>query len=124
MFVFDFEVFMHDWMVVFKDVYSGEYTKIVNNAEELKTFYGKNKKKIFFGYNNKSFDNIIFNAILSDVDPYSTMILLFSGVNIFEVYKSLEIRWFPLATFDLMQDILGMSLKEADRKSTRLNSSH
>ena len=54
MFVFDFEVFMHDWMVVFKDVYSGEYTKIVNNAEELKTFYGKNKKKIFFGYNNKS----------------------------------------------------------------------
>ena len=122
MFVFDFEVFMHDWMVVFKDVYSGEYTKIVNNAEELKTFYGKNKKKIFFGYNNKSFDNIIFNAILSDVDPYSTMILLFSGVNIFEVYKSLEIRWFPFASFDLMQDILGMSLKEAegfmgDRKS-------
>lgn len=114
MFVFDFEVFMHDWLVVFKDVYSGEYTKIVNNAEELKTFYGKNKKKIFFGYNNKSFDNIIFNAILSDVDPYSTMILLFSGVNIFEIYKSLDIKWFPIATFDLMQDILGMSLKEAE----------
>lgn len=114
MFVFDFEVFMYDWLVVFKDITTKEYTKIINNVTELETFYKKNKDKIFFGYNSKNFDNIIFDAVLSGIEPYSVMLLLFKDVPIYNIYKTFRITRHKLNTFDLMQDILGMSLKEAE----------
>lgn len=114
MFVFDFEVFMHDWLVVFKNVHTKEYTKIINDVQGLKDFHNKNKEKIFFGYNSKSFDNIIFNAILSDADPYSVMLMLFNSTPLPVIYKTFNIKYFKLNSFDLMQDILGMSLKEAE----------
>lgn len=105
---------MYDWLVVFKDVTTKEYTIIINDSQKLKDFYEKNKDKIFFGYNNKAFDNVILDAILSGVDPYSTMTLLFREVPVYQVYKSLSIKHNQLNTLDLMQDILGMSLKEAE----------
>lgn len=114
MYIFDFEVFMFDWLVIFKDVTTKEYITIINDSQKLKDFYEKNNNKIFFGYNNKSFDNVIFNAILSDVEPYSTMVMLFRDVPVYQVYKSLKIKHHKLNTLDLMQDILGMSLKEAE----------
>lgn len=114
MYIFDFEVFVFDWLVVFKDINTKEYIRIVNDSQKLKDFYEKNKDKIFFGYNNKSFDNVIFDAVLSDVEPYSTMTLLFKEIPVYQVYKILKIKQHPLNTFDLMQDILGMSLKEAE----------
>jgi hypothetical protein len=113
-FIFDFEVFMYDWLVVFKNVQTNEYITIVNDVKALKEFHEKNKEKIFFGYNNKSFDNIIFNAILSDADPYGVMLLLFKEAPLPAIYNTFKIKYHQLNTFDLMQDILGMSLKEAE----------
>lgn len=114
MFIFDFEVFMYDWMVVFKDVQTKEYIKIINDVQALIDFHEKNKTKIFFGYNNKAFDNIIYDAILSGADPYGVMLLLFKETPLPTIYKTFKIKYYRPNTFDLMQDILGMSLKEAE----------
>ena len=114
MFVFDFEVFMYDWLVVFKNVQTKEYIKIINDVQGLKDFHDKHRDNIFFGYNSKSFDNIIFKAILSDADPYSVMLMIFNGTPLFTIYKTFRIGNYKLNSFDLMQDILGMSLKEAE----------
>lgn len=105
---------MYDWLVVFKDISTNEYTIIVNDKDKLDTFIRNNQNKIFFGYNNKAFDNVILSAILSDADPYSTMLLLFKNVPIYTIYKTLKITPISIKNFDLMQDILGMSLKEAE----------
>lgn len=114
MFIFDFEVFMYDWMVVFKNVQTKEYIKIINDVQALIDFHEKNKTKIFFGYNNKAFDNIIYDAILSGADPYGVMLLLFKETPLPAIYKTFKIKYYRPNTFDLMQDILGMSLKEAE----------
>lgn len=105
---------MYDWLVVFKDVSTKEYTVIVNDKDKLQKFIDDHKNKIFFGYNNKAFDNIILSAILSGADPYSVMLLLFKKVPVFSIYKTLGITQINIINFDLMQDILGMSLKEAE----------
>lgn len=114
MFVFDIEVFMFDWLVVFKDIETQEYTKIINNTDELRIFCTKNKHKLFFGYNNKHFDDIVLDSILSNIDPYGVMLLIFKETPPFKIYKSFQIKKGTLNTFDLMQDILSMSLKEAE----------
>lgn len=114
MYIFDFEVFMHDWLVVFKNVQTKEYIKVVNDSEKLKEFYEKNKERIFFGYNNKAFDNIIFRGVLSGADPYSVMTALFGNMPLPTIFRTFRIGHHKLNTFDLMQDILGMSLKEAE----------
>lgn len=114
MIAFDFEVFAYDWLVVFKELNTDQYHIIINDKEKLKDYYEKNKGKIFFGYNNKFFDNTIMSAIISGADPYATMLLLFQDVNIYKIYKTLNIKPVEIINFDLMQDILGMSLKEAE----------
>ena len=114
MFVFDFEVFMYDWLVVFKDVQTKEYITIINDIDALQKFHDKNKNKIFFGYNSKNFDNIIYDAILSGADPYAVMLMLFKETPLPTIYKTFKMKYYRPNTFDLMQDILGMSLKEAE----------
>ncbi len=113
MFVFDFEVFMYDWLVVFKDVQTKEYITIINDVDALQKFHDKNKNKIFFGYNSKNFDNIIYDAILSGADPYAVTLMLFKETPLPTIYKTFKMKHYRPNTFDLMQDILGMSLKEA-----------
>ena len=114
MFIFDFEVFIYDWLVVFKDVRTNEYIKIINDTDALKKFYETNKQSIFVGYNNKSFDNVILQGILSGADPYGVMLLLFKDVPVYQVTKTFNIMSFPLNSIDLIQDTIGMSLKEAE----------
>ena len=114
MIAFDFEVFAYDWLVVFKELNTDQYHIVINDKEKLTEYYEKNKGKIFFGYNYKFFDNTIMSAIISGADPYATMFLLFHDVNIYKIYKTLNIKPVEMINFDLMQDILGMSLKEAE----------
>ena len=61
---FDFEVFKFNWLVVFKNLSSQEYTIIHNNRFELEEFYNKNKDNLFIGYNNKHYDDLILKGIL------------------------------------------------------------
>ena len=114
MLVFDFEVFMYDWLVVFKDISTGKYEIIINDENKLKQFYTSHQNSIYVGYNNKAFDNIVFEGLLSGVVPYTVMKMLFAGITPYRVRKTCEITPLNITNIDLMQDILGMSLKEAE----------
>lgn len=114
MIVYDFEVFMYNWLVVFKDLTNQTRTIIVDNKEELTEFYLENQNKIFVGYNNKDYDDYIFRAIMSGVDPYTMTVALFNCDNKYSLYKTFDIKQVPLISVDLMQDILGMSLKQGE----------
>lgn len=113
--LFDFEVFKHDWLVVFKQP-TKEHVVIVNDYEKLKTFYNENKNNIFVGYNNNHYDNFILKAILNDINPYKVSKWLIedkkNGWQFPEINKNVFFN-----SLDLMQDIsgaLGISLKEIE----------
>lgn len=114
MFVFDCEVFKYNWLFVFKKVSTGEYTIILDDEDGLRNFYEENQKSLFIGFNNKAYDNIIFKGILSKVDPAEITRMIIGGKQRYLVQKALGIKDYKLISMDLMQDILGMSLKEAE----------
>lgn len=114
MFVFDCEVFKYNWLFVFKKVSTGEYTVILDDEDELRNFYEENQKALFIGFNNKAYDNIILKGILSKVDPAEITRMIIGGKQRYLVQKALGIKDYKLTSMDLMQDILGMSLKEAE----------
>lgn len=66
---FDFEVFKHDWLVVFNEPEKREETVIVNDADRLKAFYERNKDALFVGYNVRGYDQFIFKSILCGFNP-------------------------------------------------------
>ena len=46
MLFYDFEVFKHDWLVVVIDMNEKKQHVIINNPDELKALYEKNKNDI------------------------------------------------------------------------------
>ncbi len=66
-FIFDCEVFAFDWLFVFKDLDSGEYTVIHNDNEAVKSFMENDP--LLAGFNNKHYDQFILKAVLSDAIP-------------------------------------------------------
>ena len=50
-YIFDCEVFAHDWLFVFKEVATGEYTVIWNDNDEVLAFMERNP--YLGGFNNK-----------------------------------------------------------------------
>ena len=66
---FDFEVFKHDWLVVAINPLEQRKTVIINDPDKLKEFHKENIKKIWIGYNSRSYDQYILKAILLDIDP-------------------------------------------------------
>lgn len=111
---FDCEVFMYDWLFVFKNIQTQEFTIILNDRDKLEKFYNEHKNDIYFGYNNKAFDNIIYESILSNANPYTIMTLMFNGTKQSKLRKIYNIKPLDLISFDLMQDMLQMRLKEAE----------
>lgn len=114
MFVFDCEVFKYNWLFVFKRVSTGEYTIILDDKDKLRKFCEENNKALFIGFNNITYDNIILSSILSNVDPAETNRLIIEGKQRWLIQKALGIKEYNFKSMDLMQDILGMSLKEAE----------
>ena len=66
MYIFDCEVFKYDWLFVFKDLETGEYTVIHNDNDAVKGFMTEDK--VIAGFNNKWYDNHILKAVLCDAD--------------------------------------------------------
>lgn len=115
MLIFDFEVFKYNWLVVIKHIATGEYTVIIDDKDKLRDFYDKNTKSLWIGFNNKNYDNNILRAILSNVDPFEwSRLLIQENKQPYIINKALNVKNLPLMNMDLMQDILGMSLKEAE----------
>lgn len=64
--IFDIECFRYDWLVVFKDISTGEYTVIHNDNAAVKRFMTADK--LLCGFNSKHYDNHILKAILCGAD--------------------------------------------------------
>ena len=69
MIFYDFEVFKYDWLVVILDMDAQEEHVIINNKEQLQTFYESHKDDIWVGYNSRNYDQFILRAILLGFDP-------------------------------------------------------
>lgn len=111
MFIFDFEVFCHDWMVVFLDVETREWTVIVNDKNLLEEFYYKNRSRTWVGYNNRGYDQWICKSILCDFNPYEmSQWIIEQDRQGFEFSKMLN--KFPMINYDV--SVFGRSLKQLE----------
>ena len=111
-YIFDFEVFKCDWLVIFKNVTTGEYTAIHNNNAKLKEFV--TREKLLGGFNVKHYDQYILKAALRGADN-----ALLKEINDFIIGGNQGFEhWFIqqnkayINCFDLRDDMqLGLSLK-------------
>lgn len=66
-FIFDCEVFAHDWLFVFKEIATGEYTIIHNDNDAVVAFMERNP--FLGGFNNKHYDNFILKGVMCGLTP-------------------------------------------------------
>lgn len=55
---------------MFVDLIKQEETVIINDSEQLKEYYEKNKNEIWIGFNNIHYDQFIFKGIILGMNPY------------------------------------------------------
>ena len=112
-FIFDCEVFAHDWLFVFKEVETGHYTIIHNDNDAVIAFMEQDP--FLGGFNNKHYDNHILKAVMIGADPETV-----KQVNDLIIVEELDGWDIPLLrdyrvyfhSFDLMDDCQdGISLK-------------
>lgn len=112
MYIFDCEVFRYDWLFVFKNIETQEYTVIHNDNDAVKAFMTEDK--VFAGFNNKNYDNHILKAVLCDGDNEVIKQIndfIISGHNGWEHPFIQANKWY-FDSFDLMDDMQqGLSLK-------------
>ena len=112
MFAFDIEVFKHDWLIVFKELKTGEYTIIHNDNYKVKKFMKSNP--LLVGFNNKYYDNHIIKAVLAGAENH-----LIKEINDFIISGNFGWdHWFVqknntwITTFDIRDDMQkNLSLK-------------
>lgn len=119
----DFEVFSHNWLVVFADMDAEKFTVIHDDVNALTDYYNQHKQEIFVGYNIRNYDQWIFKAILSGFNP--------KGINDFIIEQggngynySTQLKNYPLIFYDVMPNIptslktlegfMGGNIKETD----------
>lgn len=66
--IYDLEVFAHDWLGVFQSVDNGDVRIFHNDRQSILEFI-KIQKPILCGFNNKHYDDYIMLSILSSGDP-------------------------------------------------------
>lgn len=111
--IYDCEVFKHDWVVVFKNVESGEYQVFHNDPYQVQWFMEQDP--LLCGFNVKHYDNHILKAVLVELTPEDVKEvndeIIVNGI------KGWDIDWLQqykvrFDTFDLMDDMQqGLSLK-------------
>lgn len=111
-YIFDCEVFAYDWLFVFKDIETKEYTIIHNDNDAVKYFMERNP--LLCGFNNKNYDQFILRAVLDDAFPDEVKALndFIIGGNRGWDYPLLGGKYLNINQFDLMDDCqMGISLK-------------
>ena len=107
----DFEVFKYDWLCVIACPMTHSETVIINNPNELRTYYQAHKNEIFVGYNIREYDSWIFKGILAGFNPYEVNEhIITKGLKGYQFSNTL--RDYPLITYDLLQ--LNTSLKQLE----------
>lgn len=116
-FIFDFEVTKHDWLVVFKNKRSKEYFVFHNDNEGVAEFMRNDP--LLAGFNNKRYDRFILKAVLMGFTPEEV-----KGVNDYIIVYGGEGWNHPVLRqdnsiyfrqYDLMDDTqVGTSLKSIE----------
>lgn len=112
-FIFDCEVFAHDWLFVFKEIATGEYTVIHNDNDAVVAFMERNP--FLGGFNNKHYDNFILKGVMCGLTPEQIKeindLIIVEEVNGWDIPVLREYRIY-FDSFDLMDDCqVGLSLK-------------
>ena len=97
---YDFEVFLHDWLVVFINPIERWDLCIENDADALTAFYAKHKESIFVGYNNRHYDSYIYKGILLGFDPHKINDFLIVDKQAGWSYSD-EFRKIPMNNYDV-----------------------
>lgn len=112
MIFYDFEVFKYNWLVVLHDTKGTGETVIVDNTEELHTYYQNNKNDIWVGYNSNHYDQYILKGILCGFNP--------KDINDFIINKgkagwmfSKEFNNYPLQSYDAMHKMQSLKVMES-----------
>ena len=116
-FIYDFEVFAYDWLVVFKHVETGTGYVYHNDPEGVAEFI-QGEHPLLCGWNNKHYDDFILRSVLLNAEPEQVKIIndliIHEGLRGWEI-PSLHERYIPLDTFDLKDDTqAGLSLKSVE----------
>lgn len=112
-FIFDCEVFAHDWLFVFKEVATKEYTVIHNDNDAVLAFM--EQEPYLGGFNNKHYDNHILKAVMIGADPETVKrvndCIILEGIDGWDIPLLRDYKVF-FHSFDLMDDCQdGTSLK-------------
>lgn len=112
-YIFDCEVFAHDWLFVFKEVATGRYTVIHNDNDAVLAFM--EQEPYLGGFNNKHYDNHILKAVMIGVDPETVKqvndLIIVEEIDGWDIPYLRDYKVF-FHSFDLMDDCQdGMSLK-------------
>lgn len=67
-FIYDFEVFAHDWCVTFKSKPGGVYYTYSNDNDDVRTFV-EEMSPLLEGFNVKHYDRFILEAVLKGASP-------------------------------------------------------
>jgi len=118
-FVYDCEVFAHDWLFVFKDHETGEYHIYHNDPYGVQDFFLNHEDALLCGFNNKHYDQFILKAVIAEFSPeevkaLNDFIIVHDG-NGWE-YEPLQRASVPhIPQFDVMDDMqMGLSLKSIE----------
>lgn len=110
--VYDCEVFNDDWLVVFKDIESGQYTIIHNDNDALKM--ALDKECVYIGFNSKHYDQYIIKAIVCDASPQEVKAVndFIIGGNQGWEHPLIRSAYFAFNNVDIKDDMqMGLSLK-------------
>ncbi len=104
MLFYDFEVFEYDWMVVLMDMDNQKETDIINDPDQLESFYEEHKSDIWVGFNSRGYDQFILKGILCGLNPKEINDWIIvkgnSGYSFSNLFNKIQ-----LYNFDIMQGI-------------------
>ena len=112
-YIFDCEVFAHDWLFVFKNVETGHRTIIHNDNDAVTAFMQEDP--FLGGFNNKHYDDFILKAVLIGYTPEQIKeindLIINEGISGWDIPLLKEYRAY-FHSFDLRDDCQdGLSLK-------------
>ena len=112
-YVYDFEVFSHDWMMCVKDYETGERFRFHNDNEAVKDFLEEHPG-VMAGFNNKGYDQFILKGVCGGFAPQELKGLndfIIGGGNGWEYPELRDVFAFS-NQLDVMDDMqMGLSLK-------------
>ena len=115
-YIYDYEVFRYDWLVVFKEKATGEYTVILNDNAAVEAFM--ERSPMLAGFNVKHYDQFIHKAVLLGYSPEQIKeisdAIIVDGINGWQIpcLRTPDANRIRFDQYDLMDDCQdGVSLK-------------